>query len=136
MAEVITNKLQHWLIYLPVLASTFLYIMKELANTLHQLFTLFFCYSHKYVTPVGHSFIHRFYNRHLSTHHPTGALFCVDAPQQTLSGLHQKTRLRADFHSSFKSADKHIYREKKFLSLCTRFLLQRSYLYKNQKQFA
>lgn len=63
-----------------LLTSTFLYIMKELANTLHPLFTLLFCCGHKYLTPVGYSFIHCFYNPHLLTHHSSGILFCIHAP--------------------------------------------------------
>lgn len=109
--------------------------MKELANTLHPLFTLFFCYGYKYVTPVGHSSTHRFYKPHLSTRHPTGTLFCAHAPQLTLYGLSQETRWRAGFHSSFKRADKHIYRHKRFFFLCTCFLLPRSYLYKIRNNF-
>lgn len=134
-AQMIMNKLQHWLIYLPLLASTFLDVMKELANTLHPLFTLFFCYGHKYVTPVGHTPTHRFYNPHLLLRHPTGTPFCIHAPQQTFSGLNQETRLRADFHSSSKRAGKHIYGHKIFLFLCTRFLLWRPYLYKMRNNF-
>lgn len=64
-----------------LLASIFLYVMKELANTLHPLFTLLFCHGHKYVTPVGYSSIHGFYSPHLLRHHSSGILFCIYAPQ-------------------------------------------------------
>lgn len=112
------------------------FVLKKHWQTLswHSLFTFFFCYGHKYVPPVSQSSTQCSYNPHLWACHPIGTLFSVHVPQQTVPGLNQETRLRADFHSSFKKR-RETCRERKFLFLCPYFLLRSSYLYKMRNNF-